>query len=325
MNRKKINIIILLIITGFISGCDLELDKIEVEKSIYINQPSLNLFVGESKKLTASPTSATFNWRSEDIQVATVNSSGVVEAVGVGSTNIVAFYDNVETKIEVTVTELKPLTDIFLSVPAVEFGLGDEATISVTPEPLDANNYDRFYWKSDNEKVVRVSPSGKLTAISLGNANITIRGGNIIKTIPVGVYRNVNIAYKKPVIVSSILNTTYPGENAVDGVITNVSRWVSLGGAGFPQWIVIDFEGENKIHEFRFYGDTYNQITDFKLQKEVNGEWIDIFSESGNSSYTYIRSFEETMASKVRFYITKTTKDDIVRLRELEIMAKAYE
>lgn len=324
MNRKKTGIIILLIIAGFISGCDIKFDRAEVEKSIYINQPSLSLFIGESKKLTASPSSVIFNWRSEDTQVATVNSSGLVEAVGVGSTNIVASYDNVETKIEVIVTEMQPLIDIIFSNSAFEFEVGDEATISAMPKPLDANNYDRFYWSSDNEKVVKVSPSGKVTAIASGNANITVRAGNIIKTIPVGIYRNVNIAYKKPITVSSTLNANSPGENAVDGVIANTSRWLSEGGDG-PHWIIVDFEGEYKIHEFSFYGDTYNRIADFKLQKEENGEWIDIFSVSGNSKFTYIRSFEDTMASKVRFYITKATGDGIVRLRELEIMAKLYE
>src|SRR5690554_86617 len=139
MKRKKINIIILLIITGFISSCDLDYNRIEAEKSIYVNQTSLNLFVGESKRLTASPTTVIFNWRSEDPQVASVNSSGLVEAVGLGSTNIVISYDDVETKVEVNVSELRPLTDIILSESSIELGLGTEATISVTPEPLDAN------------------------------------------------------------------------------------------------------------------------------------------------------------------------------------------
>lgn len=327
--NKIIKMVICLILIICSSGCNLGYEQINAEKSIYVNQQSLSLFIGEQIQLTASPTGFSFFWESEDTDVATVSSSGLVEAVGTGSTNIIASYDGVKTKVPVRVLLKTALENISVNVSGIEIGVGNELNVVALPVPSDANDFNRFFWSSDNENVAVVSPSGKVTALALGVANITVRAGDISKIIPVGVYRNTNVALKKPVTVSSLYASQYIGENAVDGILNtsdNTNRWVSQPVTGSaPQWITVDFGMEYKIHSLEFWTQSGYPCADFQLQKDVDGQWVNIFTQTGNTSVAYSKVFEETMARKVRLYFTKGSSDGIIRMYELRINAKTYE
>ncbi len=135
---------------------------------------------------------------------------------------------------------------------------------------------------------------------------------------------NENIALNKSTTVSSTLNSSYTGSNAVDGNNTdNSSRWISEK-ADYPHWIEVDFGGKHEISLVKLWTgyNGYNKpLVSFKFQKWNGTDWEDIFSESSNSLAEYVKVFEPDTTSKVRLYIT-SGEDNTVRLYELEVYGK---
>ena len=70
--------------------------KHDYEHMIYVNESSLELFCGDTRQLTASPTDRTFNWMSEDPEVAEVDPHGMVTAKNEGNTRIVVTQGNIK-------------------------------------------------------------------------------------------------------------------------------------------------------------------------------------------------------------------------------------
>jgi hypothetical protein len=79
--------------------------EFDVERTIYVNHERLALYFGDEVNLTASPSSGTYSWATGDSNIASVNSSGQVQATGVGTTYIlVTNQDGTEKEIPVVVT-----------------------------------------------------------------------------------------------------------------------------------------------------------------------------------------------------------------------------
>ena len=89
--------------------------KTPTHENIYVNQARLDLFVGESVQLTASPTNEDFTWSSDDRGVATVTANGLVEAVGEGVTNIIVKSGELSREIPITAITRIPLEDVIFS------------------------------------------------------------------------------------------------------------------------------------------------------------------------------------------------------------------
>lgn len=325
--NKIVKTVAYLFLIGCFSGCD-PYERTAVEQSIYVNHQSVNMLVGDQLQLTASPTEVTYSWVSEDPTVVTVNASGLVEAMGEGSTNIIAYHDDIQVKVPVTVSQRIRLENIEFAESAIELAIGGKSVLAALPIPADANDFSRFFWSSDNENVVVVDLMGQITAVAPGVANITVKGSEISRTIEVKVYRNMNVALKKPVTVSSVYAPQYVGENAVDGILNTSdsnNRWVSQSTNNEPQWIEIDLGTEYEIYSLEFWTQANYPCADFRLQKEVDGEWVDIFSQTGNTNVAYSKTFEVTKASKVRLYFTKGSSDGIIRMYEMRVNAKVFE
>lgn len=122
--------------------------------------------------------------------------------------------------------------------------------------------------------------------------------------------QTVNVALNKTATTSDNLNASYIGANAVDGVITDASRWVST--ASGEHWIEIDLGSDYAINSFEIWngsgGNVNTPIPDFKFQAEVNGEWVEVVSETGNASADYKKSFPEVTTGKVRFVTGTQTR-----------------
>ncbi len=312
-----------------IISCDPYL-RTEVQESLYINQQSLNMFVGEQFQLTASPTELTYDWESEDNSVVTVTASGLVLAVGPGSTYIIASSGKRMARIPVTATVKVALEDLEV-VSELELSIGEKIMISSTPVPATANDFNRFEWSSNNEKVATVNSSGEVTGMGLGKAIITCKVGNISKTILISIFRTDNVALNKPATASSIYqnSSVYLPSKAVDGILNtsdNTNRWLCKPTTtNGPQWIAVDLQQEYEIFSVQFWTQSSWPPISFQFQKEVDGEWVDIFSESNNTSVAYSKTFEVTKARKVRLYFTNGARDGIVRMYEMVVNAKVYE
>ena len=154
-------------------------------KSITIDgQREITLEVGQTATLTASvkPADApikTCSWDSSNTSVATIDSStGVVTAVGAGTTQITAsaddggFVDNITVTVKGNGLELKGIS---LSSTALNLKPQQAATLNAVLDPEGAQA--SLSWKSSDESIVRVSGNGasaQLTAVNAGSAQVTV-------------------------------------------------------------------------------------------------------------------------------------------------------
>lgn len=67
-----------------------------------------------------------------------------------------------------------PVTGVKLNTETLELFTGNTATLTATVEPDNATNKN-VTWSSDNEAVATVDNSGKITAVTAGEANITVK------------------------------------------------------------------------------------------------------------------------------------------------------
>jgi hypothetical protein len=112
MNIMKRNVLIikgmcLLIGMVFLAGCENAKDQslFTFDKSLYINKATLALYKGEQVQLQVSPEEnmPLVTWSSDNEEIITV-AGGLVQAVGVGSTDIIAILGSERRMIPVTVT-----------------------------------------------------------------------------------------------------------------------------------------------------------------------------------------------------------------------------
>jgi uncharacterized protein YjdB len=194
-------------------------ERTEVEPSIYVDHMTLKLFTGETIQLQASPSEATYEWTSEDGEVATVSSSGLVTATGPGTTNIVVTDGNVHTKVSLTVITRIAMTGLSLSVSYVELTPGAKIAVVAVRIPENANDGGSFLWTTDNIDVATVNSVGDITGVSEGEAIITCRSSRFSETVSVSVA--FTRPFKGPHILSSAAPCTLPMVN------------FDLGGEGY--------------------------------------------------------------------------------------------
>lgn len=141
---------------------------------------SLTTYVGESTSLTATlyPTNATtsLSWYTSNSQVATVSSSGSVKGVGEGSATIYAKTSNgiYSNNCNVKVAYRKPTSVSLPSTLDLIEGNTKRLTATVTP----SNAKTTLTWTSSDTKVATVSSAGLVTAISGGEAKISVSTDN---------------------------------------------------------------------------------------------------------------------------------------------------
>ncbi|WP_298645674.1 carbohydrate-binding protein [uncultured Proteiniphilum sp.] len=218
MKAKFVKISLWFLFLGCVTGC-YHYDRIEEETNIYVNRQSLSLFVDEQIQLSASPTEGIYEWSSEDPQVATVTSGGLVKVVGEGSTNIVVSSGTLSTKVPLTAIVRIPLEDVVISEAFLELLPGNKKTVLITFIPENVNDIPAYSWSSENPEVAIVSEGGEITAINVGVTNIVYRIGNIEKKI------EVDVAYTRPFKGPHILSAEAPYELA--------SANFDLGGEGY--------------------------------------------------------------------------------------------
>ncbi len=185
---------------------------------------------------TVSPANATDNsvtWSSSDDQVATVDQSGEITAVGVGTATItVTTTDGPYTAtVAVTVT---PILVSSVSVGSATVGIVDGSTATVTATVLPANAANKgLMWSSSDAQVATVTQSGVITAVGVGTATITVTtqdASNITETIVVtvtaGTVSVTGVSISGSVTISivdestaTVTATVSPG-NATDNSVT---------------------------------------------------------------------------------------------------------
>lgn len=194
-----------ILLLGYILGCDDYEQKI-IERKIYVDKPALSLFVGQTVQLHASPADGTYqyHWSSEDPSVATVTSSGLVEVIGEGFTNIVVSNGDLFTKVPLTAVERIPLEDVLVSDTLVELTPGAKKTVLIFYIPENVNDLPSYSWKSGDPSIATVNIAGEIVGIDEGVTTVYYQIGDIVKKI------KVDVAYTRPFKGPHILSAKTP-------------------------------------------------------------------------------------------------------------------
>lgn len=142
--------------------------------SVSISQKEATLNKGETLQLTGtvSPATAqvTKSWSSSNTKVATVDSNGLVTAIGGGSATIKFTAGGKSATCKVTVKV--PLEGIQIKENSLELYAGKSKTLTVHMKPDDVTEEIPITWSSSNEAVAIVA-NGTVTGVGNGAAMIT--------------------------------------------------------------------------------------------------------------------------------------------------------
>ena len=161
------------------SGTEIETPRIVLDKESY------QLKVDDRIRLYAKvvPTSdeeVVITWESTNEKVATVNKDGLVEAKKVGTTNIIAKADGIESgvcEIIVSDEDVIEVKELNMSESSLSLVVGDEETLEVQIRPENATD-KVLNWNSSNEEIVEVDQNGKIKAKKKGSALIEVTSVN---------------------------------------------------------------------------------------------------------------------------------------------------
>ena len=129
-----------------------------------------------------------FGWRSSNPAVATVSNTGLVTAVGDGSATISAMAEGVTGTANVMVSRTAAAVAVApTSVSLSALGTTQQLTASARDQGNSPLMGVAYTWTSSNPAVATVSPSGLVTAVGNGTANITLASGGRTTTASVTV------------------------------------------------------------------------------------------------------------------------------------------
>ena len=181
-------------VEGFTASATVNITSAAVA-TVSLNVLGALLNVGETQVLTATVFDAlggqllgrTVTWASANPAVATVNSAGVVTAIGVGTTNVTATVEGRSATASVQVTA--PVASVVVSPRAANLLVGGVLQLNATS--LDAAGAvlarRAVTWVSSNAAVASITTQGLLTGIAPGTATISATVEGQTGTIPVTV------------------------------------------------------------------------------------------------------------------------------------------
>ena len=161
-------------------------------EGLYLNKVELTLVKGNSEALVATVTpkdAAKLTWASADNAVATVDTKGLVQAVGAGETTITATAAG--RKVECLVSVQSPVTVLTLDKSEVFIYKGEETEVVATVGPEDINVPFKYTWTSSDETIFTVTadaadPSKAVVKGKMGGfATLYVQAGDVTTSIPV--------------------------------------------------------------------------------------------------------------------------------------------
>jgi Bacterial surface proteins containing Ig-like domains len=153
--------------------------------AVSVSPGSVGLVAGKSQQLSASLVDDAGNtlpahnitWSSANNSIASVSSSGVVNALHAGSTTITASANGVSGHASVVVSA-GAVENIAVSPSSMDLTSGDTQQLSAKLTDASGNVLsENVAWSSSNSSVATVSSSGLVTAAHSGSATITAASG----------------------------------------------------------------------------------------------------------------------------------------------------
>ena len=176
-----------------LSGITMPWDQNVPAESIEAGSYTANMLLGSSQQLSpvVRPRNSTDSvvYISDDTSILTVSSTGVVQAVGVGTTRITAAAGNqiCAYTIVVSMDSSMIVTEMDLSLSSNTIYVGNSVSAQLQVRPTSASNYATVTLTSSNEKVATVNNFGRVTGVAPGTATITATCGSVTATTNVTV------------------------------------------------------------------------------------------------------------------------------------------
>lgn len=150
---------------------------VNVQKPIALtlNETAKTLGVGETFSIVAKVNNVVetnVSYTVDNTNVISVDELGEVSALAVGNATVTVDYNGKKTATCV-ITVVKKVASVSLNLTATEMSISEQITLVATIEPSDATNKNKTF-SSDTPSVATVDQTGKVTAISTGQATITV-------------------------------------------------------------------------------------------------------------------------------------------------------
>ena len=181
----KLTVLMLSCVVSF-SSCGDDDDAGTLEQDLVINLSKEHevVEIGKTIQLVAgfSPSDApnkAHTWTSEDPQIATVDETGKVMGVSVGTTKITvtALANKATATCEIEVVDkIIAVTSVTLNSKEETISIGSATQLTATVSPTTATDQN-VVWTSSNNSVAIVNEDGLVKGLSVGSANITASAG----------------------------------------------------------------------------------------------------------------------------------------------------
>ncbi|MGM9840778.1 MAG: Ig-like domain-containing protein [Candidatus Limisoma sp.] len=176
----KLTAVMILGILSFSSCSDDSESVLPEELLISLDKNELNLEIGQSERLVAgfSPSDATnkaHTWTSENPKIATVDETGNVKGISIGTTKITATAlanKATATCIVEVVDKIIAVTSITLNSKEETLCVGATTQLTATINPTNATEKN-VVWTSSDNAVATVDDNGLVKGMTVGSANIT--------------------------------------------------------------------------------------------------------------------------------------------------------
>ncbi len=201
---------------SYSASCEVIVEKGTIYVSgITLDQTEISLTPGESSKLTATvtppdATDASVVWSSGDENVATVDNTGKVTAVGKGETIITATTTDQGLTATCKVTVTVPVTGISCDQESVTLLDGATAKLNFTVLPENASNTNITLSSSD-PSVATVDKDGTVKGLKAGTAVITATTEDGEYSVSV----NVTVFFSSNLVVYNTSNSSILSGNEI--------------------------------------------------------------------------------------------------------------
>ena len=163
------------------ASCAVTVTAIFIEvTSVTLDKSSLTLTEGESATLTATvkpddATDSSLTWSSNDEGVAVVDNNGEIYAIRPGTAIITARAGDKSASCDLLVKPIViPTESVSLNYESVDLAKGTSITLVATVFPDDATD-KTVTWSSSDATIASVDQNGKVSALKLGSAVITVK------------------------------------------------------------------------------------------------------------------------------------------------------
>ena len=179
--KKKLLIILSLLLT--LTACE---KPVGVSLTIYLSPGAIQLKVGEEYKLTATCTpeglESRIVFKSQNPQVASVSSQGVVTALSTGEAIITAqLGDQVATSTVTVRNDSETVLIVETTELTLKKGETHQIVYSVSPQDTPVT------FTSDSPSVAKVDELGVVSGIDVGSCQISIQAADTVVRVPVSV------------------------------------------------------------------------------------------------------------------------------------------